>query len=97
MKEPDIRDLERLVEEAWRVFRNREGNERQKLGETIAAATVAALRKQEESFRGRRRGGKVMRLPFRAEQCAYCKEIGHWKRECPKRQEENKLLMATKQ
>uniref|UniRef100_A0A493SVC5 Core shell protein Gag P30 domain-containing protein n=1 Tax=Anas platyrhynchos platyrhynchos TaxID=8840 RepID=A0A493SVC5_ANAPP len=33
MKEPDIRDLERLVEEAWRVFRNREGNERQKLGE----------------------------------------------------------------
>uniref|UniRef100_A0A8B9DSM8 ribonuclease H n=1 Tax=Anser cygnoides TaxID=8845 RepID=A0A8B9DSM8_ANSCY len=53
MKEPDVRDLERLVEEAWRVFRNREGNEKQRLGRAIAAATVAALQRQEEPFRGK--------------------------------------------
>ena len=52
MKEPDIRNLERLVEEAWRVFRNREGDERQKLGETIAAATVAALKKTKKNLFG---------------------------------------------
>lgn len=98
MKEPDVRDLERLVEEAWRVFRNREGNERQRLGKTIAAATVAALQKQEEPFwskgRGNGRGGRSARPPLRPNQCAYCREVGHWKRECPK-QRENRLRIAS--
>lgn len=87
MKGPDIRDLERLVEEAWRVFRNWEGDERQKLGQTIAAATVAALRKQEEPFRVRRRGAGRrggLQEPLRSDQCAYCKEMGHWKGQCLK-------------
>lgn len=99
MKEPDVRDLERLVEEAWRVFRNREGNEKQRLGRAIAAATVAALQRQEEPFRGKGRGngirGRSVKPPLRPNQCAYCREVGHWKRECPKQREKNRLMVAS--
>lgn len=87
LKEPEIRDLEKLIEEAWRTYRNREGEERRKMGKAIAVATIAALGKQDNSLRGRgrgtgRRGGS--RQPLRSDQCAYCKEIGHWKGQCPK-------------
>lgn len=87
LKEPEIRDLEKLIEEAWRTYRNREGEERRKMGTAIAAATVAALGRQENSLRGRGRGtGRKggLRQPLRSDQCAYCKEIGHWKGQCPK-------------
>ncbi|GAB0189274.1 hypothetical protein GRJ2_001392700 [Grus japonensis] len=81
IREPDIRDLEKLVEEAWRVFRNRENQDRQKLGKTIATATIAAMQEKGRPNMGSR---PRMRPPLRQDQCAYCREIGHWKRECPK-------------
>lgn len=99
LKDPDVRDMEKLLEEAWRVYRNREGNERKNLGKTIATATVAALERQD-NYIGRRGRGRTMRRgrggirgphgplgPLQPDQCAYCWETGHWKAQCPKLQE----------
>ncbi|XP_069716937.1 uncharacterized protein [Phaenicophaeus curvirostris] len=82
LKEPDIRDLEKLLEEAWRIYRNREEQSKQRMEQMIAEATVAVL----ERPRGRGQGNRQRepRQTLRPNQCAYCKEIGHWKGECPK-------------
>lgn len=48
LKEPEVRDLEKLIEEAWRMYRNRDNNEQRKLGRTIATATVAALEQHNQ-------------------------------------------------
>lgn len=56
LKEPDTRDLKRLVEEAWRVFVIRE-------------------------MVGQR---KWMKKELRKNQCSYCYEKEHWKKDCPK-------------
>lgn len=82
LKEPDIRDLEKLLEEAWKIYRNREEQNKHKMGQIIAEATIAALEKP----RGRVSMGKGrgQRQGLQPNQCAYCKEMGHWKGECPK-------------
>lgn len=36
----------------------------------------------QEDGKGTARGG---RRKLQKDQCAYCREIGHWKQECPKR------------
>lgn len=87
LKEPDIRDLEKLIEEACRVYRYRERDEKEKLGTAIAIATVTALGRQGNSLSGRGRGNRNRRgarQPLKSDQRAYCKETGHWKGECPK-------------
>lgn len=38
--------IEKLLEEAWRVFQNWNGIERWKLGELVSTATIAALREE---------------------------------------------------
>lgn len=48
LKEPEVWDLEKLIEEAWRMYRNRDNNEQRKLGRTIATATVAALEQRNQ-------------------------------------------------
>uniref|UniRef100_A0A672THS1 Core shell protein Gag P30 domain-containing protein n=1 Tax=Strigops habroptila TaxID=2489341 RepID=A0A672THS1_STRHB len=95
-KEPDNHDIEKLIEEAWRVYRNREQVAKKKQGRGIATATEAALGQVEIGRgtnmrgrgRGRRgmsgRGGGVNSSPLGPVQRAYCREIGHWKRDCPK-------------
>jgi len=56
LKEPEIRNLEKLLEEAWRVFRNREDVDIGKLTRKMATATVAALEQKamidRRGFRG---------------------------------------------
>jgi len=56
LKEPEIKNLEKLPEEAWRVFRNREDVDRGKLTRKTATATVAALEQKgmidRRGFRG---------------------------------------------
>jgi len=48
LKEPDIRNLENLAEEVWRVYHNRDEEARKKMVRVIALATVAALSQQNE-------------------------------------------------
>ena len=55
-----------MLEEAWRVFRNREDVDREKLTKVMATATVVALEQRgmihKRGFRGRGRGlGNVVR------------------------------------
>ncbi|XP_009981526.1 PREDICTED: uncharacterized protein LOC104376617 [Tauraco erythrolophus] len=96
LKEPEVRDLEKLIEEAWRVYRNRESNARRKLGRTIATATIVALEQRSAGAqgppggRGRGRGGPPrgsqggFQTTLQSDQCAYCGKRGHWRKECPK-------------
>lgn len=56
LKELDIRDLEKLLEEAWRVFRNWEDVDRGKLMKVMAIAKVAALEQRGMVNRGGFRG-----------------------------------------
>jgi len=93
LKELEIRNVEKLLEEAWRVFRNQEDVDRGKLTKVMATATMAALEQtgmiDRKGFRGRGRGrplgnrGGLGNVVGR-NQCVYCREKGHWKNECPK-------------
>lgn len=84
----------KLIEGAWRVYRNRENSDRWKLRRTIATSTIAALTQQDQrgfkspgsgtgGMRGHGQGGVGFRSELKANQCAYCKEFRHWKGECP--------------
>ncbi|KAK4828197.1 hypothetical protein QYF61_024631 [Mycteria americana] len=96
----DARDLERLLETAWQVYRNRDSRKEKQVGKTIANATVAALRTVEGQIpprsnsnegRGVMRSGASAPLrgkrgnqPLLRDQCVYCKQLGHWKKNCPR-------------
>lgn len=71
---PASRDLETLLDEAWRVFSSRE--ERCIQGMRKSAARVRAEEKEKRG-QGPPRLGK--------DQCAFCKKFGHWKNQCPER------------
>uniref|UniRef100_A0A8D0FYE9 Core shell protein Gag P30 domain-containing protein n=1 Tax=Strix occidentalis caurina TaxID=311401 RepID=A0A8D0FYE9_STROC len=61
LKSPDNRDLEKLTEEAWRVFKNREDVDRSKASKLMATGTVAAVKQEGIVRKGscgtRSRGG----------------------------------------
>ncbi|KAK4805749.1 hypothetical protein QYF61_021848 [Mycteria americana] len=96
----DARDLERLLETVWQVYRNRDSQKGKQMGKTIANATVAALRTVEgqtpprsNTNEGRRvmrsgasapPGGNRGNQPLLKDQCAYCKQLRHWKKDCPR-------------
>ena len=86
------------MEEAKKVFFNRNRDEEVKRGEREAQkdgriekpiqqqAKILAL-VHPTTVRGSRRERERKKdprdPPLRCTQCAYCKEDGHWKRECP--------------
>ncbi|RMB92576.1 hypothetical protein DUI87_30885 [Hirundo rustica rustica] len=73
---PNSRNLETLLDEAWRVFSNRE--EGYKQGMKKLAAVVKGKkgkRGQSPPKQGPPRLGK--------DQCTFCKKFGHWKNLCP--------------
>jgi len=80
LRTTDSRNLETLLDEAWRVFSNREEKNKQML--------VAAL---QESKGIRSEGSK---RPLERNQCAWCKQGEHWKNECPERQRRRKRIQA---
>lgn len=61
----------------------REKREEKRLTRILAAAI--GENKPQEKGKGRQAGNLGNRPPLGKNQCAYCKEEGHWKRECPKR------------
>ncbi|GAB0184621.1 hypothetical protein GRJ2_000927400 [Grus japonensis] len=68
------RNLEVLLDEAWRVFSNRE--EDYKRGQRRVVAVV----REEEERKPRRGPPRLGR-----DQCALCKRFGHWKDDCPEK------------
>lgn len=85
-------------EKEQRIEKEREEKEskrerRQEKNLTRILAAVVGERGQEQ-YKGRRSGNLGnpsnlgSRTPLDKDQCAYCKEKGHWKRECPKKKRE---------
>ncbi|XP_016156731.1 PREDICTED: uncharacterized protein LOC107603883 [Ficedula albicollis] len=78
IRSPASWDLETLLDEAWRVFSSREERYRQGMRQLVR------VREEEKGKRGQGppRLGK--------DQCAFCKEFGHWKNQCPERRRDDK-------
>ncbi|XP_044840050.1 uncharacterized protein LOC123346638 [Mauremys mutica] len=83
------KNIEELLEIAMKVYDRRDDEERKKKARVLALA----LREGNEEKGGKAKGrsgppskgkGKGPRLG--RNQCAICKEEGHWKNECPRRQ-----------
>ena len=66
-----------LVDVAFKVFNNRE---RQKREDARRNATFLAAALDSWKASNWKRGKPLLRR----EQCAYCKEEGHWKKDCPR-------------
>uniref|UniRef100_A0A4X2KQ68 CCHC-type domain-containing protein n=1 Tax=Vombatus ursinus TaxID=29139 RepID=A0A4X2KQ68_VOMUR len=77
--------LTELMEVAKRVYDSREELQ-EKQARSMTRAVVAAL----AQIPGDRQGGKGGRPPLSRDQCAYCKATGHWKSECPNRQQKTR-------
>ncbi|XP_061205549.1 uncharacterized protein LOC133210300 [Neopsephotus bourkii] len=95
----DLRDLDRLLEVAWKVYNNREKESSRRQQQNL----LAVIQGRERGFsnlRGRGRGNMRGRGRGRGfynpnvetnargigyNQCANCLQEGHWKNECPLR------------
>ncbi|RMC03632.1 hypothetical protein DUI87_19808 [Hirundo rustica rustica] len=84
----DTRNLEKLLEVAWKVYNNRERESVRKQQASMLAVLQQAAGRRNGRGRargrggfGRDRGGGQVRLGY--DQCALCKNKGHWKNECP--------------
>ncbi|RMC20325.1 hypothetical protein DUI87_01174 [Hirundo rustica rustica] len=73
----DGRNLETLLDEAWRVFSNREEGYKQGMRKLVAVVSEREKGKcgQRPPRQGPSRLGR--------DQCAICKKYGHWKNQCP--------------
>lgn len=90
---PDIRDTllniddhprmsrSELLEIAQDVFNNREYKQQQLLIRQLTKAITSA--QQCAACSPGQRTHNQRSRPLRRNQCAYCKELGHWKHECP--------------
>ncbi|XP_029426643.1 uncharacterized protein LOC115072836 [Nannospalax galili] len=92
--------LQDLLREAERIYNKRETQEEReerqrreaedrenardrRRNKELSRILATVVRDKEES-RGDRKGGRG-RAPLDSDQCAYCKEKGHWARDCPKK------------
>ncbi|KAM6306915.1 LOW QUALITY PROTEIN: DENN domain-containing protein 2A-like [Podargus strigoides] len=98
----DTRNLDKMLEVAWKVYNNREKETSRKQQANILAV-IQQGRGRGRGFgrnRGNGRGGMGLQNaggrgmmnsnPYQSErlgpnQCAFCRQIGHWKNECPAR------------
>ncbi|KAM3654276.1 uncharacterized protein VK521_016720 [Ammospiza maritima maritima] len=85
---PDGRNLEALLEEAWRVFSNREEGYKQGMKRLVAVVQEERQRKYNQRP-PRHRPPRLER-----NQCAICKRIGHWKGQCPERRRSGQQMAA---
>jgi hypothetical protein len=84
--------LSDLIEIALCVYNNREMPE-DRQAKQLPKVMVAAL--QTPAFRtpANRQLARNPRTPLEKDQCAYCKEKGHWKNEYPKRKGGNQKVL----
>lgn len=78
----ESRNLEVLLDEAWRVFSNREDRRKDK-------RALAAALQENKGFRS-----MGLKRPLGKDQCAWCRQRGHWKDECPERRKEKGRIQA---
>ncbi|XP_063253346.1 uncharacterized protein LOC134550534 [Prinia subflava] len=88
----ELRNLDKLLEVAWKVYNNRDREIVKKQGQSLLAVLQRQGRGRGRGGRGVNRGGFGRgsghgRLGLN--QCAYCRMEGHWKRECPNRFSQN--------
>ena len=87
--------ITQLIVVADKVFMNREAAAEREVNRRLkkkATLLAAALKETDTAKMGRpqpQKWGKP-RAPLAKDQCAYCKEKGHWKNECPNRKEPSK-------
>ncbi|XP_030334306.1 uncharacterized protein LOC115604891 [Strigops habroptila] len=98
----ELRDLAKLLETAWKVYNNREKDGAQRQQRNLLAiiqgrgqGTPGNRGRGRGIMRGRGRGFGTFNNPrsgsgrLGINQCAYCKQEGHWKNECPQRLKQN--------
>lgn len=99
----DTRNLEKMLEVAWKVYNNREKETVKRQQSSMLAVLQQAVGGDNRRGRGRGRGGishgRILQSQGRGgagnmfgvqrrldiNQCAFCKQMGHWKNECPVR------------
>lgn len=82
------RETEEEKEQRREKEREERELKREKRQEKNLTRILAAVASEKQPGKGRNRQGNLGdRPPLDKDQCAYCKERGHWKRECPKRQD----------
>ncbi|XP_063280170.1 uncharacterized protein LOC134564854 isoform X1 [Prinia subflava] len=92
LEREELRNLDKLLEVAWKVYNNRDREIIKKQGQSLLAVLQRQGRGRSRGGRGVNRGGFGRgsghgRLGLN--QCAYCRIEGHWKRECPNRFSQN--------
>ncbi|XP_074878289.1 uncharacterized protein LOC142028153 [Buteo buteo] len=92
----DSRSLNKMLEAAWKVYNNREKEERRNRESRLLAVMTEIAGRGRGRGRGRSaygRGGfmnsgnRNFNTPLGVNQCALCREEGHWKRDCPKNEQ----------
>uniref|UniRef100_A0A8D0FQI8 Core shell protein Gag P30 domain-containing protein n=1 Tax=Strix occidentalis caurina TaxID=311401 RepID=A0A8D0FQI8_STROC len=81
LRTTESRNLEVLLDEAWRVFNNREDDYRKGQRRVVAVIDELQGRKFKKGFLDK-------------DQCTFCKERGHWKAACPKQKWKGKVLAS---
>lgn len=79
----ELRNLDKLLEVAWKVYINREREASKRQQQNLLAVIQG---KGNANFRGCGRsslGRRPVMQGLSLNQCVYCKQEGHWKRECP--------------
>ncbi|KAF6288391.1 hypothetical protein mRhiFer1_009125 [Rhinolophus ferrumequinum] len=85
-------NITQLLEVANKVFRNcdnvakRQADKRMRQKVTLLAVALQQNTNQRKTV-GQTRDPAQPRRTLKKDQCAYCKEMGHWKNECPNRQQ----------
>ena len=74
-----------LIEIVQKVFHNREPEDERKLKKEVHMV-VAALQDTKETRKTSKPHANSKRATLEKDQCAYCKEKGHWENECPNKE-----------
>lgn len=76
-------NISKLLEIAQKVYINRDDPEVERAKE-VAKILIAAQKAPQKGKGNGKQQQRGQRQRLDKDQCAYCKEKGHWKRDCPK-------------
>nr|XP_012997476.1 uncharacterized protein LOC106025342 [Cavia porcellus] len=75
--------LSQLKEIAQKVFKNRESLQEATNKKMTKVLELLCEKETKRSANANKRKAQGRRPPLDKEQCAYCKEMGHWRKDCP--------------